>query len=169
MPTYQCVINGTITIPEEVAPPSPPLGIWGGGNLPIMGHPIAPGGPPPGIWGGAPPQIGYPLPQPPLGFWGGVAPPYPAHPIAPGGPPLGFWGGVAPPQVGYPLPPVAGTPGHPIVLPPPGQPAHPIVIPPDEPGAPERKFEVKTVWTAQTGWVVVAIPAEGTQVPTPAS
>lgn len=70
-------------------------------------------------------------------------------------------------------------PTHPIVLPPPQppidvppppkpvdpaygidvgegyvRPTHPIVLP----GKPELKWELKTAWTPETGWVVVAIP-----------
>lgn len=78
-------------------------------------------------------------------------------------------------------------PTHPIVLPPPVvpstppvdpaygidedlgyvRPSHPIVLPPPTPEKPELKWELKTAWTPTTGWVVVAIPAEGTLVPTP--
>ena len=141
---------------------SPP-GIWGppgpwptppiapGGPPPIAGwtppgyhpsHPIAPGGPPPV----ATPPIYYPP-----GIWpppGG--PVYPAHPIAPGGPPPGIWG------------PTDPRPTHPIVIPMP-----PVEIPPPEGGGEGKKLEVKAVWTAQPGWFVVAIPGEGTEVPTP--
>ena len=167
-------------------PPQPPLGIWGGGNLPIMGHPIAPGGPPPGIW----PSPGHPAHPiapggPPLGIWGGGNLPIMGHPIAPGGPPPGIWGG-APPQVGYPLPqPPLGiwgggnmpVPTPPIYLPPdsipsvPGKPEHPIYIPPGiwpSPGVPthpivlpppgsEEKPEVLENWDAKTAWT----PATG--------
>src|SRR5262252_3171031 len=52
------IIDPGLSVGYPLPTPQPPLGIWGGGNLPIMGHPIAPGGPP-------------------LGTWGGVAPPYP--------------------------------------------------------------------------------------------
>jgi hypothetical protein len=65
-------------------------------------------------------------------------------------------------------------PTHPIVLPPPVEPPtapvdpvygidedigyvkpeHPIVLPPK----PELKWELKTAWTPETGWVVVAVP-----------
>ena len=78
-------------------------------------------------------------------------------------------------------------PTHPIVLPPPVtpptppvdpeygvdedlgylRPTHPIVLPPPTPGKPEIKWELKTAWTPATGWVVVAVPKEGTLVPTP--
>ena len=78
-------------------------------------------------------------------------------------------------------------PTHPIVLPPPVtpptppvdpeygidedlgylRPTHPIVLPPPLPGKPEFKWELKTAWTPATGWVVVAVPKEGTLVPTP--
>jgi hypothetical protein len=43
----------------------------------------------------------------------------------------------------------------------------PVEIPPPEGGGEGKKLEVKAVWTAQTGWFVVAIPGEGTEVPTP--
>ena len=114
--------------------------------------------PPPGSGNVPMPPIYYPpvFPAHPIAGppeWGH----HPAHPIAPGGPPpVAGW---TPP--GY-------RPEHPIVLPkPPGEPAHPIVIPPDNPGEPERKFEVRTVWTQQTGWVVVLVPTEAATVPTP--
>lgn len=78
-------------------------------------------------------------------------------------------------------------PTHPIVLPPPVtptpppvdpeygvdedlgylRPTHPIVLPPPSPEHPELKWEMKVAWTPVTGWVVVAVPKEGTLVPTP--
>jgi hypothetical protein len=129
-------------------PGGPPLGIWGGGNVPVptppiyyppapvdpgYGHPIAP----PGFWPGTPPP--RPQPQPP-GIWGGGNVPMPTPPIYyPPSPPLGIWG------------PTDPRPSHPIVLPPvePGgppvqiwgptdpRPTHPIVLPPQLPNPPE--------------------------------
>jgi len=78
-------------------------------------------------------------------------------------------------------------PTHPIVLPPPTEPAappvdptwgidedigyvrpeHPIVLPPAPEGVPEFNWELKTAWTPDTGWVVVAVPKDDTLVPTP--
>lgn len=78
-------------------------------------------------------------------------------------------------------------PTHPIVLPPPVEPptapvdpeygidedlgylrpTHPIVLPPTPPGKPEIKWELHTAWTPVTGWIVVAVPGEGSLVPTP--
>lgn len=72
-------------------------------------------------------------------------------------------------------------PSHPIVLPPGGIPTHPIELPPPEPvdpaygidedqgylkpshpialpGKPELGWELKTVWSPVTGWIVVAVP-----------
>jgi hypothetical protein len=154
MPTYTCVINGTITIPDLPGSGQPPLGIWGGGNVPMPTPPIAPGGPGLGFWGGvAPPVVSHPIApggggggSSPPGYWGGVAPPLPTHPIAPGGgggSPPGYWGGVAPPF-----------------------PAHPIYLPIGEDGA-QRKLEAKTAWTPQTGWVLVFVPTDEATLPTP--
>src|SRR5262252_6373981 len=146
-------------------PPVPPLGTWGGVAPPYPAHPIAPGGPPLGTWGGvAPPYPAHPIAPggPPLGTWGGVAPPYPAHPIAPGGPPLGIWGGG---NVPMPTPPIYLPPG--II---PGVPTHPIVLPP-EPEKPQvlESWDVKTYWSAATGWGVAIVPsAEHPGAPTPA-
>jgi len=158
--------------------PQPPLGIWGPTD-PRPTPPIAPGGPG-------------------LGFWGGVAPPWVSHPIAPGGPPPrpdqglpqpppGYWGGVAPPHPDQglpgpqptPTPPIYLPPGslpgieHPIYIPPivniPGFPTHPIVIP-NPPEKPEvlENWDVKTAWSATTGWVVAIVPSESHPgVPTP--
>jgi hypothetical protein len=80
---------------------------------------------------------GGPMPGgPPLGFWGGYRPPYIDNTLPMPQPPLGFWGGVAPPfvDIGFPMPQ------------PPGD------------GDREPKFEWKTGWSPETGWVVVAIP-----------
>jgi hypothetical protein len=177
--------------------PQPPPGYWGGVAPPTVTHPIAPGGPPPGYWGGvAPPLPTHPIApggQPP-GYWGGVAPPWvdntlpgsqphPSHPIAPGGRPPGIWGGG---NVPMPTPPIYLPPGtipgakpeHPIYIPPsiwpsPGVPTHPIVLPP--PGSGEKpevleNWDVKTAWSAQTGWVVAIVPSEEHPgVPTPST
>ena len=161
-----------------IIPPAQPPGYWGGIAPPLPTHPIAPGGTPPGIWGGAPPpyvDIGGPGPQPPTGgvppgYWGGVAPPLPTHPIGPGG---------QPPQPTHPIVMPPGTipglkPEHPIYIPPPtspGVPTHPIVMPP--PGSTEppevlSNWDVKTVWTAQAGWMIAIVPSETHPgVPTP--
>lgn len=151
-------------------------------------HPIAPGGRPPGIWGGGGVgdyiDAGFPGPQPgrPPGIWGG-APPWVDNTLPgpqPGAgrptPPIYY-----PPEVSHPivLPPgslAPGIPSHPIYWPPypdnslPGQQpgidntlpgnqpivSHPIVIPGDDETNP--KFEVKTAWSPQTGWVTVIVP-----------
>jgi len=74
------------------------------------------------------------------------------------------------------LPPgtLPGKPEHPIYIPPsggvPGVPTHPIVLPP--PGSEEKpevleNWDVKTAWTAETGWVVAIVPTESAEVPTP--
>jgi hypothetical protein len=73
-------------------------------------------------------------------------PPHPVFPIW--GPP----GIELPPGSGYP--PVAG---------------HPLPEPPEgggEPG-PIDGWEAKIGWTEETGWFVVIVPSEGTNVPTP--
>jgi hypothetical protein len=153
---------GTPTHPI-VIPPEPPVGIWPSPGHPA--HPIAPGGPPPGIWPG---------------------PGYPSHPIAPGGPPPGIWPGPGHPEHPIVIPPdglAPGIPSHPIYWPPypsqgpgfptnpiapggpPPTPTHPIVIPGDDEANP--KFEVKTAWSPQTGWIVVIVPGESATVPTP--
>jgi len=77
----------------------PPLGTWGGGNVPYPEHPIAPGGPVPplGTWGGG--NVPYPTPPiyfPPLGTWG-PNDPRPEHPIV-----------IPPPPPDFPKPPVDG-------------------------------------------------------------
>lgn len=96
----------------------------------------------------------------------------------PSEPPPGFEGDAHPDHT---LPGDLPTPTHPIVLPPEGQP--PLVIwgPPDGrptppihlpgmPDLPEKppegapKFEWRTGWTEEHGWVVVGVP----QFPTPA-
>jgi hypothetical protein len=174
---------GWDTFPKPM--PQPPLGIWGGGNVPFPTPPIY-------------------MPGPPLGTWGGAGQPFPTPPMAPGGPPLGTWGGYRPPYVDAGLPgpqpggPVGiwggpfqppypsqgpGFPTPPIYFPPePGQPplhtwgggnvpfpTPPIVIPPDMPTeTPDgRPIEWKTGWTATTGWIVVGIP-QG-PMPTPSA
>ena len=77
----------------------------------------------------------------------GLAPGIPSHPI--------YW----PIHPDQGLPPTPGEPGEPAT------PTHPIVIPGDDERNP--KFEVKTAWTAQTGWVVAIVPTEEATVPTP--
>jgi hypothetical protein len=170
--------------PDHGLPGQPP-GIWPSPGHPA--HPIAPGGPPPGYWGGvAPPLPTHPIAPggPPPGYWGGVAPPHPSHPIAPGGQPPGIWGGG---NVPMPTPPIHLPPGtipglkpdHPIYIPPssgiPGVPTHPIVLPP--PGSPPdqkpevaENWDVKSAWTAETGWVVAIVPSDQHPgVPTPSA
>jgi hypothetical protein len=126
-------------------------------GLGVGGGPVQP---PLGIW---PPGSGIDLPThpiapggPPPGIW--PSPGVPTHPIAPGGPPpkptFPIWGppGISlPPGSGYP--PVAGHP-----------------LPPDQ-AKPEpiAGWEAKTAWTPETGWVVVIVPKEGTEVPTPSA
>jgi hypothetical protein len=159
--------------PEHpIAPggPQPPLGIWGGGNVPMPTPPIyypPAGGSPPGIW----PSPGHPAHPiapggPPPGIW--PSPGHPAHPIAPGGPPPGYWGGVAPPH------PDQGLPGGGGEMPP-GiwgggnvpYPTPPIYLPIGD-GGRQKKLEAKSAWTPETGWVVVFVPAsDEATVPTP--
>jgi hypothetical protein len=78
------------------------------------------------------------------------------------------------------LPPgsLPGTkPEHPIFIPPgsgvPGVPTHPIVLPPPgTDGKPEvlENWDVKTAWSATTGWVVAIVPSEQHPgVPTPSA
>ena len=74
-----------------IAPGGPPLGIWGGGNLPVMGHPIAPGGPPPQvtlpIYNPGSPEHPIVLPPeegPPPEIWPPPGPlPHPGNPMVP--------------------------------------------------------------------------------------
>jgi hypothetical protein len=157
----------------------------GGGPIIPPGSPGAPTHPiqpvPPGIWGGAP----LPWPTPPIYYPPG-SPGAPTHPIQPV--PPGIWGGPGglPPMTGHPIAPGGGSPSHPIYLPPgtiPGVPAHPIVIPPPaSPGEPSHpivippppekpevleNWEAKTVWTQQTGWMVVIVPTGDQPLPTP--
>jgi hypothetical protein len=131
-----------------VAPPHPDQGLPG--SQPHPSHPIAPGGRPPGIWGGAPPyvDIGFPGSQP-----------HPSHPIVI--PPGALAPGIPSHPIYWPIAPDQGLPG---AQP---HPEHPIVIPGDD--AENPKFEVKTAWTPQTGWMVVIVPSDDTTVPTPAA
>jgi hypothetical protein len=128
-------------IPVGSAGAEPPLGIWGGGNVPYPTPPIAypPGG---GFTPGSPPP--RPHPEPPLGIWGGGNVPMPVPPIyfppADGGlPPLGTWG------------PNDPRPTVPIALPP--------DLPPTMPAPDNRPIEWKSGWTQATGWVVVGVPS----------
>lgn len=118
------------------------------------------GGPMPG-GGGAHPDHTLPTPQPPVdpgyGIDLGLGFLRPTHPI------------VLPPPVTPPTEPTEPVdPGYGIdedigyV-----RPSHPIVLPPIPPEKPEIKWELHTAWTPVTGWVVVAIPGEGSMVPTP--
>jgi hypothetical protein len=154
---------------HPIAPGGPPPEVWPGPGYPA--HPIAPGGPPPWVSHPIPPTV-WPNPPGqgpgnPPGFWGGVAPPWPTHPIAPGGPPPGIW-----PSPGHPAHPIApgGSPpgtwggaGEPFPTP-------PIVLPiPPDGSVPERPklVEWKTAWSATTGWVVVGVPSEDVNIPSP--
>jgi len=76
-----------------------------------------------------------------------------------------------PPSGGVPVFPIWGPPG--IELPPgsgyPPVAGHPL--PPTEDGGkpePIVGWEAKVFWTETTGWAVVIVPKEGTEVPTPA-
>jgi hypothetical protein len=118
-------------------------------GLEVGGGPMEPGFPAHPIAPGGGPHPSHPIA--PGGLW-------PAHPIAPGGPPpkptFPIWGppGISlPPGSGYP--PVAGHP-----LPPGESKPEPIV-----------GWEAKIAWTEETGWVVVVVPKEGTEVPTPSA
>jgi hypothetical protein len=141
-------------------PPQPPLGIWGPTDprptLPIAGWNPGTGNFPP--W--SPPPV-----QPPLGIWG-PGDPRPTLPIAgwnpgtgnfppwvPPSPPLGIWGGSNQP---FPTNPIAGF-----------DPIHGTFPKPPGGGTEEPKFEWKTAWSPQTGWIVVAIPLF--PVPTPSA
>lgn len=130
---------------------SPPWARPGGPVDPGYSPPWARPGPPPGIWGPTDPRptppiyIPPPGSPPPLGIWG------------PPDMPPGFWGGGMGPGV-KPQP----HPEHPIVLPP----NLPPVMPPEAGGGP---IDWKVAWTPVTGWVVVGVPAEGTNVPTPSA
>jgi len=104
--------------------PEPPLGIWGGGGVPMPSPPIhlGPGGEP------LPPQIGGGPVYPP-GIWGGGNQPFPTPPIHlppvnPGDPPLVIWGPNDPrptPPIHLPGPPPDVSPAPPdlVVKPPP--------------------------------------------------
>jgi len=163
---------------HPIAPGGRPPGIWGGpplypdqglpGSQPHPSHPIAPGGRPPGIWGGPPLYPDQGLPGQPPGIWGGAPPypdqglpggqPHPSHPIVI--PPDAVAPGVPSQPIYWPIHPDQGLPGQQP------QPSHPIVIPGDDEQNP--KFEVKTAWSPQTGWMVVIVPTEAAgPVPTP--
>jgi len=98
---------------------------------------------------------------------------YPDQGLPPGEP--------KPPAWAVQLPVFPFVPTHPIIEP--GEPTHPIVLPPEgsppawavqlpvfpdrgpdqglptpPAGPPESKFEWKTAWTEETGWVVVLVP-----------
>ena len=176
MPSKQVTIQGVMTWEE-----GGPLGIWGGGNVPMPSPPIAnvPGAPgyqpqPPGIWGPNDPRPTPPINLPPWypgqppGIWGGGNVPMPSPPIAnaPGVPgynpnPPGIWGPTDPrPGWGLPgTPPgVWGPPGPwptpPIHLPPgwnPGGPDGPSVTPP----AANVPIHGTLTWTEDRGWTFV--------------
>lgn len=162
MAQYLCLVNVLTCVDGPM--PQPPLGIWGPTDpRPGYGLPGSQPRPDQGLPGNQPyPDHGLPgqQPRPDHGL-----PPFPSHPIyfPPEGaqPPLGIWG-PNDPRPGYGLPGPQPHPEHPIVIPP----GLPPTIP-GEGGGPERKMEWKTAWTAETGWVVIGIPKEGTLVPTP--
>jgi hypothetical protein len=81
-----------------------------------------------------------------LGTWGGGNVPYPTPPIHYPQPPLGTWGGAGQP---FPTPPIHIPPDLPDTLPDPDN----------------RPIEWKTVFTPQTGWVVIGIPQGPTPTP----
>jgi len=58
--------------------------------------------------------------------------------------------------------PSPGVPTHPIVLPPPGS-------PPDQKPEVLENWEVKTYWSAATGWGIAIVPSEGHTTPTPSA
>jgi len=141
------VVSPPIYYPPEIwpqPPAKPPLGIWGGGNVPMPTPPIyippaGGGGQPPGIWGPLPGFPTHPIVLPP-----GTLPDHPEHPI------------VIPPDPGVP-----GVPAHPIVLPPPGS-------PPDQKPEVLENWDVKSYWSPATGWGVAIVPSqEHPGVPTP--
>jgi hypothetical protein len=171
MPTFDAIITGKITLPEVSTGPlppgtEPPLGIWGGGNVPMPTPPIYIPVPPPTEEGGAkpehpiyipiypshpiviptPPVSGahpeHPIALPPL-----VWPPLPAHPIAPGGPPA---------HPAHPIAPGGSPPG---IWPSPGVPTHPIYIPVPQP--PEAVYpEHPIYWPVYPSHPIV-LPPEG--------
>jgi len=121
------------------------------GDLPIPSHPIYYPLPP-----GAPvdPEYGVPIEHPDQGLPGDQPEidhtlpgpqPHPEHPI------------VLPPDSGGWLPIYIWGPSDP-------RPTPPIVLP-EPPTSPQVKWEVKTAWTASTGWIVVAVPTGPTPTP----
>jgi hypothetical protein len=158
--------------------PTPPIYIPPGF---VDGKPEHPIYFPPGVWVPTFPTQPIYLPDP-----GPGVPVLPAHPIVipPGAidgehpehpiviVPPGIWGGapipVPTPPIHYPPPGEEKPPG---IWPSPGHPAHPIVIPPPESGTPPsvmENWDVKTAWSAETGWVVAIVPSgEHPGVPTP--
>jgi len=175
MPTIDVVIVGKLTTPEvstgpvppqpgvpahPIVIPEPPLGIWGGGNVPYPTPPIYIPVPPPSGGGEHPenpiyipvyPAHPIVIPLPPLP----ADPPHAEQPIylppvvwppLPPKPPLSIWGGgnvpypTPPIYLPVPQPPIEGGgepvyPAHPIYMP--VYPAHPIALPPDEGEKPE--------------------------------
>jgi len=107
--------------------------------------------------------------------------PHPEHPIfypLPPGAPVDPDYGVPDTHPDQGLPAPQPHPEHPIVLPPDSggwqpvyiwgptdpRPTPPIEIPP-APTSPDVKWEVKTAWTATTGWIVVAVPTGAAVTP----
>jgi hypothetical protein len=82
------------------------------------------------------------------------------------------------PRPDHTLPGPQPHPEHPIVLPPDSggwqpvyiwgptdpRPTPPIVLP-APPTSPDVKWEVKTAWTATTGWIIVAVPTGAAPTP----
>lgn len=143
--------DGPVTPPVQ-----PPLGIWG----PTDPRPTFP------ISGWNPGTGQFPPYQPPV-----QQPPYPSHPIYGNfpTPPIFYPPGTRPPGQGGPMPP---QPQPPLVIWGPGDPRPTLPIAGWNPGTgqwPEGeetpKFEMKTGWSAETGWVVVFVPTGPTATP----
>jgi hypothetical protein len=182
MGARRVVIDGVFLPHDKMHPPiagtldgnmyDPGLGVGGGPVYPPEGG----GESPPGIWGPTDPRPTPPIYFPPGGGGGGGPGGRPEHPIA--GPPDHIWGPTDPrptPPIYLPPGTIPGFPSHPIVIPPgePGEPTHPIVLPPPggtEPPQVLKNWEVKTYWSASTGWGVAIVPSESHPgVPTPSA
>jgi hypothetical protein len=117
--------------------------------------------------GGGPMQPGGIFPSHPIAPGGG---PHPGHPIDPGGIFPSHPGPILPPVPGGGKPtfPIWGPPG--INLPP-GAGYPPVAGHPLPPGESKPEpiigWEAQVIWSAETGWAVIVVPKEGTEVPTP--
>lgn len=118
--------------------------------------------------GGGPMGPGGIFPSHPISPGGG---PHPGHPIDPGG--IFPWHEpIMPPSTGGKPPrptfPIWGPPG--IELPP-GAGYPPVAGHPLPPGESKPEpivgWEAQIIWSADTGWAVIVVPKEGTEVPTP--